>query len=87
MHACLSVAEILRAIATELVKSGARATAVALALCCKTLEDPVLDTLWKTQDQLLPLLKSFPGDAWNVEGGRFVSPLEISKSFPPDCSA
>lgn len=66
----------------ELVESGARATAVALASCCKSLEDPLLDTLWETQDRLLPLLKTFPGDVWKVEEGKFVSPLEASKYFP-----
>ena len=49
----------------ELVASRGHATSVALACCCKSLEDPVLDVLWKTQQELLPLLKSLPGDVWN----------------------
>jgi len=68
MHACLNVGEILRLIASELVASKTRATTVALACCCKSFEDPVLDVLWETQCQLLSLLKSFPGDVWN--GGK-----------------
>ena len=43
MHACLNVDEIVRLIAYELVASGGYATAVALARCCKSFEDPVLD--------------------------------------------
>ena len=74
MHACLNVDEILRPIAHELVASGGRAAAVALACCRKGFEDPVLDVLWETQDRLLPLLKTFPGDVWN-EGGCTVSTL------------
>ena len=81
MHACLTVDEIIRAIAEELVELEAMATAVALASSCKTLEDPVLEELWRTQDRLLPLLKSFPSDAWKIERGRFVGPLESFKLF------
>ena len=65
MHPCLCVDEIVRHIARELVASGGVATSVALACCCKALEDPVLDVLWETQKRLLPLLKSLPGDVWN----------------------
>jgi len=67
MHACLNVDEILRLLACELVASGGKGTAVALACCCKIFEDPVLDALWEAQDQLRPLLKSFPTDVWNDE--------------------
>ena len=72
MHACLNVDEILRLIVSELVGLEAKAAAAALACCCKSFEDPVLDTLWETQNRLLPLLKSLPVDVWN-EGGCTVS--------------
>ena len=92
MHAFLSVDEIFRLIACELVASEAKATAVALACCCKTFEGPVLDALWETQDQLFPLLKSLPESVWKEgEDGGFVSLFtasacsvfnrSISKSF------
>jgi hypothetical protein len=68
MHACLDVDEILRLLAHKLVASQAKATAVALACCRKSFEDPTLDALWKTQEQLLPLLKSLPRDVWDGEG-------------------
>jgi len=64
MHACLNVDEILRLIAHELVTSGGRATAISLACCRRSFEDPALDALWATQDELFPLFKSFPGDVW-----------------------
>jgi len=67
MHACLNMDEIVRLIACELAVSGAKATTAVLAGCCKSFEDPVLDALWETQEQLLPLLKSLPGDVWNGE--------------------
>lgn len=75
MHRCLSVDEILRFFACELVALEAKATAVSLACCCRGFEIPVLDVLWESQEQLLPLLKSLPGDVWKVEAGRFVSLL------------
>jgi hypothetical protein len=78
MHGCLNVDEILRLLACELVASKANATAVSLACCCRSFEDPALDALWETQDQLLHLLKSLPEDIWKEEGGRFVSPLTAS---------
>ena len=72
MHACLNVDEIVRLIAGEFVESKTNATAVALGCCRKVFEGPVLDVLWGTQDELLPLFKSLPGDVWN-EGGYAVS--------------
>ena len=65
MPACLNVDEIIRLIASELVASRVRATAVSFACCRKNFEGPVLDVLWETQNRLLPLLKSFPVGVWN----------------------
>jgi len=73
MHAYLNVDEIVRLIACELVASGGKGTAVALACCCKNFEDPVLDALWEVQNQLRPLLKSLPGDVWDDDDRIFVS--------------
>ena len=72
MHSCLHMDEIVRLVAHELVTSDGVATSVALACCCKSLEEPVLDVLWETQEKLLPLLKTLPGDIWD-EGGYAVS--------------
>jgi len=75
MHPSLGVDEILRLIIRQLVASEAEATAVSLARCCKSFEDPVLDALWETQDRLTPLLKCFPQQVWKEEDGSFVSRL------------
>lgn len=75
MHRCLNVDEVLRLLAHALVASQAKTTAVSLACCRKNFEGPVLDALWETQERLLPLLKTLPGDVWKVEAGRFVSSL------------
>ena len=81
MHACLNVDEIVRLIACELVASGGKGTAVALACCSKSFEDPVLDGLWKTQDRLIPLFKSFPGDIWNGDGCTVSAPTVSFRLF------
>ena len=62
--------------------SGGRGTAAALACCCKSFEDPVLDALWEAQDQLRPLLKSIPGDVLDDKGGKWVSALMAFRSLP-----
>lgn len=68
MHRCLYIHEIVELIASELTVGGGRATAVALACCCKNFEDPVLDALWTTQNELMPLLKTLPEDIWSPDG-------------------
>lgn len=68
MHPCLYVDEIVRLIADELVQAKEQASSVTLACCCKSFADPMLDVLWESQDQLLPLMKSLLGDAWHGHG-------------------
>ena len=73
MHPCLNVDEILRLLACKFVASESKGTAVSLACCCKSFEDPVLDVLWESQDLLTPLLKCLPREIWGEDGGSFVS--------------
>ena len=81
MHHCLCVDEIVRFVARELITVGGKATAVALACCCKGFEDPVLDVLWETQDRLVTLLETLPEDIWRP-GGYKVS-MAITNFVPP----
>ena len=84
MHPCLNVDEIIRLIARELVTSNANATAVALACCRKDFEDPVLDTLWETQGNLVSLLGVLPGDVWDGSGHNVSVPITpISPHLQP----
>ena len=64
MHPCLHVDEIVRLITCGLIDAEEYATTVALACCNKTFEDPVLDVLWESQHQLIPLLNTLPWDIW-----------------------
>ena len=68
MHPCLCVDEIVRLIAEELFETGTEADVVSLALCCKSFEDPALDVLWETQDDLVPLFGTLPTDIWGPGG-------------------
>ena len=74
MHVCLNVDEIVRLLASALVTSGWRASAVAFACCCKKFEDPALDALWREQKGLLPLLDTFPEGIWDEAFDDYVSP-------------
>ena len=67
MHPCLRVDELVRLVAYELVASTKKATAAALARCCTSLQDPVLDALWEAQEGLTPLLESLPKDVWDPD--------------------
>jgi len=87
MHPCFHVDEILRHVASEVVASKGKGTAVALARCCKSFEDPVLDVLWETQEGLIPLFGSLPRGVWNDDecdvGAPTVSvPCSLKHPFP-----
>ena len=84
MHVCLNVDKIIRLVAHELVGSKSKATAVALACCRKVFENSALDALWKTQEELLPLLKCLPRDVWS-ERGRVMSTLSTCVFSPLNC--
>ena len=85
MHACLNVDEILRSIASELVQSGLRRTAVALACCCRAFEDPVLDALWETKYHLMHLLRTLPQDIWSPVEPKVRVAIVIFGPSPLNC--
>lgn len=62
-HQALGVDEILRAVTAWVVKI-CPPTAVALACCAKSFEEPALSALWKTQKELPTLIKTLPPDSW-----------------------
>jgi hypothetical protein len=66
-HWCWSVNEIVRAIIVNLVKDQ-KSAAVALASCCKSLEEPALEEVWRSLSSLEPLVKCFPPEVWEIRG-------------------
>ena len=77
MHPCFNVDEILRLLASKIVASEANKTAVSLACCCKSFNDPVLDALWETRVELTSLLKCLPQEVWEERDRHFVSQLTV----------
>ena len=56
----LKISELTRLIASQLVLIGAEKSAVNLACACRSLEEPILSTLWETQPSLYTLLGALP---------------------------
>jgi len=72
-HRCWTLDEIVRAITANLVSDRARASAVALASCSKSVEEPALGEVWKSLSSLAPLVKCFPPEIWEVKDGKLAS--------------
>lgn len=64
-HQVLEVDEILRVVAACVVDVHPP-TAVSLACCAKCFEEPILSTLWKTQE-LPTLIKTLPPTSWKYQ--------------------
>ena len=83
------ISELTRLIAGQLVLISRKST-TNLARVCRSLEDPVLSTLWETQLSLPTLLKVLPEETWKFRcsSSRFEEdavcglnlPLERSKA-------
>ena len=64
-HRALGIDEILREIIAWVVDAHPP-TAVSLACCTKSFEEPALRALWKIQKELPNLIKALPPDCWEV---------------------
>jgi len=87
-HRVLGIDEILRDVAAWVVDTHPP-TAVSLACCTKSFEEPALSTLWKIQERLPTLVKTLPPDCWEFrpwsppeEGGEIV--CDSPHSMAPD---
>lgn len=68
------ISELTRLIASELVHISRRSM-VDLACVCRSLEEPILSTLWETQwalDTLLELLPEWTRETEDLRYGKFV---------------
>ena len=72
-HRCWALDEIVRVIAANLVSDKAGASAVSLASCSKSLEEPSLGEIWRSLSGLAPLVRCFPPEVWEVKGEKLVS--------------
>jgi len=82
-HRVLKIDELTRLIAGQLVLISQKST-VHLACACRSLEEPVLSTLWETQPLLITLLRVLPKETWEFQhpepGGNIVRGL----NSPPE---
>lgn len=72
-HRCWGLDEIVRAIAANLVLDKAKTSAVSLASCSKSLEEPALGEVWRSLSSLAPLVKCFPPEVWETRDEKLVS--------------
>lgn len=65
-----NIGELSRLIAGQLVLIS-RKSAVNLARTCRSLEEPVLSTLWEAQWSLCTLLETLPEETWQLQHPEF----------------
>ena len=73
-HRALAVDDILREVAGWVVDTHPP-TAISLACCAKTFEEPALSALWKIQDELWILIRALPPDSWDLRPAIFGTAL------------
>ena len=74
-HRCWALDEIVRVIAASLVSDEASASAVSLASCSKSLEEPALGEVWRNLSGLAPLVKCFPSEVWEIKDEKLVGDI------------
>jgi len=87
-HRAFAIDEILREVTARVTRIHPP-TAVALACCAKSFEEPALSALWMTQDELLTLIKTLPPDSWAIQPADADAVEEIivrGLSYTPHCS-
>ncbi|KAJ7772228.1 hypothetical protein B0H16DRAFT_1714437 [Mycena metata] len=87
MHHALGILELVEMVCYNLGADGdsAYGTLAALALTCRSLQDPALDALWSHQESLIPILSCMPADIFNVRPPWCPSalPLRIVRPLAP----
>ena len=84
-HRIFKISELTRLIASHLVFFS-RKSAVNLACACRYLEEPVLSTLWETQQTLNNLLKVVPGGTWHFGGPALAGTIVRGLDLPVEKS-
>ncbi|KAJ7712230.1 hypothetical protein B0H16DRAFT_1814765 [Mycena metata] len=77
MHRCLQIPELVRIIASDLIK---RDLAI-LACTCKAFKDPALDGLWRTQLNVTNLMKCMPAGTWQAVDVDGILTLKLSREL------
>ena len=80
-HRVFKIGELTRLIARQLI-SDSQESAVDLACACRYLEEPVLSTVWETQDSLCILLRILPRDTWEWDNQQLANSTASNPNFP-----
>ena len=80
-HRVFKIGELTRLIAKYLILDD-QESAAHLAYACRYLEEPVLSTLWETQESLCILLKVLPGDTWDWDDRGLAESVVCDVNFP-----
>ena len=84
-HRVLKISELTRHIAGQLVlRAASRKSAVDLACTCRSLEEPVLSTLWETQSSLFTLLGVLPKETWELRYQKFDKSMVCGPDLPSE---
>lgn len=65
MHRAMTILEVVEEVCYYLSTGTSSRNALALAVTCKILHNPALNSLWKTQKSIIPLLSCLPDDLFN----------------------
>ncbi|KIM86633.1 hypothetical protein PILCRDRAFT_310265 [Piloderma croceum F 1598] len=84
MHHSLQITEVLSHIFEYAFndEQGSQ-TIYAIALACQAFRDPALMILWRHMTSLVPLIKCFPSDLWEVRGGHELGTLVFTRALLP----
>jgi len=82
-HRVLKISELTRLIANKLVLISRKST-VNLACVCRSLEEPVLSTLWETQSSLFTLLGVLPEETWELQYQTFINSMVCGLDPPSE---
>ena len=80
----LKISELTRHIASQLVLIDSQRSAVDLACTCRSLEEPVLSTLWETQSSLFTLLGVLPNETWELRYQKFDKSMVCGPDLPSE---
>jgi len=83
-HRVLKISELTRFIASQLVFTRSRKSAVNLACACRCLEEPVLSTLWETERSMDTLLRVLPKGTWQFKRLELSYEMVRGLNSPPE---
>ena len=79
MHRALTIVEIVEHIC-DIAEDDL--ILAALASTCNLFHEPAIQTLWHVLYDIVPLIKCFPADCWEIVGSKIVGPFMTLPVLP-----